>query len=233
MTTTESPVRTAPQTDTEETHRRVRLPRATREQMMIDVATDVFGANGYHATSMDQIAGAARISKPMLYAYFDSKEGLYSACMRRAGDRLLDNVAASFDENRSAERNLWDGFLAFFDFMGNHGAAWRLVCGRSFYETSAFAEISAGFHANLHSVIEDFFERASRNTVGDPFADARRRTAVAHAMLGAAESLGALWCENHDDLPPQVPCRELMNFFWLGIDDLAAGRVWAERSFGA
>lgn len=233
MTIPEGPAPDTPPTAAEAPRRRVRLPRATREQQMIDVATEVFGGHGYHATSMDQIAYEARISKPMLYAYFDSKEGLYAACMRRAGERLLDKVAESYAEDRTAERHLWDGFLAFFDFIGKHAAAWRLVCGQSFYETSAFEEISDGVHANLRAVIEDLFARASRDTPGDPFADPHRRAAVAHAMLGAAESLGAWWCESHDDLPPEVPCRELMNFFWLGIDNLSEGRVWSERSFEA
>ena len=55
---------------------------------MVEAATRVFARRGYHQSSMDEIAGRARISKPMLYAYFDSKEGLCRACIRQARRRL-------------------------------------------------------------------------------------------------------------------------------------------------
>lgn len=208
--------------------RRVRLPRATREQMMIDVATEVFGRLGYHDASMDQIADEAHISKPMLYAYFNSKEGLYEACMRRAGARLLEQVTNSYREGLSPERHLWDGFVAFFEFIREHRAAWLLICGRPFYGTERFREIAEGIHDDLRAVVAELCERSSRDTPGDPFADPQRRIAVAHAMLGAAEALGNWWCEQDQSLSPEVPCRLLMEFFWLGIDSLSEGKVWTE-----
>lgn len=236
MTTTESSTSHSPQppeisalSPGDSTRRRVRLPRAAREQQMIDVATEVFGAHGYHAASMDQIAFEAQISKPMLYAYFDSKDGLYLACMRRSGDRLLKKVARSYGEDRDVEGHLWDGFLAFFAYIGEHPNAWRLICGQSFYEMASFRAVSDEIHVGLRDVVEDMCARASRDTIGDPFANDDRRAAVAHAMIGAAESLGAWWSEHHADQPPEVPCRELMNFLWLGIDNLAAGRVWNQQ----
>ena len=45
-----------------------RLPRAVREQQMLDAAVQMFSVNGYHETSMDAIAAKAEISKPMLYS---------------------------------------------------------------------------------------------------------------------------------------------------------------------
>ena len=58
------------------------MPRAEREQRMLDAAGRAFARDGYHAASMDEIARAAGISKPMLYNYFGSKEGLYVAYVR-------------------------------------------------------------------------------------------------------------------------------------------------------
>ena len=49
-----------------------RLPRAVREQQMLDAAVQMFSVNGYHETSMDAIAAEAQISKPMLYLYYGS-----------------------------------------------------------------------------------------------------------------------------------------------------------------
>src|SRR5213079_2294618 len=73
------------------------VPRAVREEQMLGVAGDVFAERGFHAASMDEIADRADISKPMLYAYFGSKEGLYSAYVERAGADLLARMDAAVD----------------------------------------------------------------------------------------------------------------------------------------
>ena len=54
---------------------------------MLDAAERVFSASGFHGASMDAIAAEAGISKPMVYNYFGSKEGIYLAYLARAGPR--------------------------------------------------------------------------------------------------------------------------------------------------
>ena len=53
---------------------RKRMPRADRERLMLDVAEKMFANRGFHDASMDEVAAAAGITKPMLYNYFGSKE---------------------------------------------------------------------------------------------------------------------------------------------------------------
>jgi len=53
-----------------------RLPRAVREQQMLDAAVEMFSVNGYHDTSMDAIAAKAEISKPMLYLLLRLERGV-------------------------------------------------------------------------------------------------------------------------------------------------------------
>lgn len=64
----------------ETTAARTRMPRHARERQMIEAAIESFGIQGFHGASMDQIAVDAGISKPMLYAYFDSAYPLRSGC---------------------------------------------------------------------------------------------------------------------------------------------------------
>ena len=52
------------------------VPRTVREPQILEVAGRVFAARGYHAASMEEIAGQAGVTKPLVYAYFGSKEGL-------------------------------------------------------------------------------------------------------------------------------------------------------------
>ena len=65
------------------------MPRAVREQQMLDAAVQIFSVNGYHETSMDAIAAEAKISKPMLYLYYGSKEELFGACLDRELSRFI------------------------------------------------------------------------------------------------------------------------------------------------
>ena len=51
-----------------------RLPRAVREQQMLDAAVQVFSRRGFHAAGMDEIAELAGISKPMVYAYLGPRK---------------------------------------------------------------------------------------------------------------------------------------------------------------
>ena len=83
---------------------RRKLPRAARERQMLQVAARVFGQRGYHAASMDEIARACGVTKPMLYAYFDSKDGLYLATVDRMGKVLVAAVEELLQEKDPAKR---------------------------------------------------------------------------------------------------------------------------------
>ncbi len=128
--------------------RRRRVPRKEREQQMIDVAVQVFAKRGYHAASVDEIAELAGISKPMVYLYLDSKEGLFLACLRREADRLVTAFQGAAREaaasgpadarDRGArsgavkpqgapEVRLYAGLLAFFSFVAEHRDSWVVL----------------------------------------------------------------------------------------------------------
>src|SRR5699024_11993108 len=61
------------------------IPRAQREDQIVDEACRAFGNHGYTATNLSDVAADAGISKPLIYNYFGSKDGLYAACLEHAG----------------------------------------------------------------------------------------------------------------------------------------------------
>ncbi len=69
------------------------MPRAEREKPILDAAAQEFGAKGYARGSTAVVAAQAGISKPMIYEYFGSKDGLYLTCLEHAGSRLVEAVA--------------------------------------------------------------------------------------------------------------------------------------------
>jgi AcrR family transcriptional regulator len=74
------------------------VARADREEQIVAVACRVFGESGFAGTSVADIAEAAGISKPLIYNYFGSKEGLYAVCVQHAAETLtaeIERTAAS------------------------------------------------------------------------------------------------------------------------------------------
>ena len=70
-----------------------RLPASARREQILDVALEVFGTRGYHGASMNEIAEAAGVTKPVLYQHFDSKDELFAALIEDVGTRMRDTIA--------------------------------------------------------------------------------------------------------------------------------------------
>ncbi|MFS2294370.1 MAG: TetR/AcrR family transcriptional regulator, partial [Actinomadura sp.] len=106
---------------------RRRMSRAERERQMLDVAEEVFGERGYQATSMDEIAERCGVSKPMLYEYFGSKDGLLAACVGRSKAELLDVTQKAMAGATTPQDILWRGMVAYFEFMDAHGKSYAML----------------------------------------------------------------------------------------------------------
>lgn len=73
------------------------VPRAQREHQILDATAIEIARAGYAGLSPATVAATAGVSKPLVYAYFDSKDGLYVACVRRAADVLGDAIDEAID----------------------------------------------------------------------------------------------------------------------------------------
>ena len=72
---------------------RTRIQKKNRETIL-DAALDVFSAEGFRGATLDQIAGAAGLSKPNLLYYFASKEAIYAELLSTLLDTWLDPLRA-------------------------------------------------------------------------------------------------------------------------------------------
>ncbi|MGW0040344.1 TetR/AcrR family transcriptional regulator [Rhodococcus sp. NPDC003348] len=118
-----------------------RLPRAVREQQMLDAAVEVFSAKGYHDTSMDAIAAAAEISKPMLYLYYGSKDELFSACIAREGQRFVEAITPAADPNLTPREQLRAALVGFLGFVGEHRSSWMVLYRQSMGEQTFATQV--------------------------------------------------------------------------------------------
>jgi AcrR family transcriptional regulator len=219
-------VRTAREIEQARATGRKRLPRAVREQQMLDAAVVVFSAAGFHDASMDEIAARAGISKPMVYAYLGSKEELFLACLHREGTRLMEAVASAVAPadapSLPPDEQLWRGLRAFFAFVGAHRDGWRVLY-RQARGTEPFVAELAAMRARMVDVVSALLSRVIAGSGRSPRpVDV---TAMAYALVGAGESL-ADWAVDHSEEPPETTATRLMNFVWLGAGELLGGAVW-------
>ncbi|MGC4807991.1 TetR/AcrR family transcriptional regulator [Micromonospora sp. DT233] len=199
-----------------------RLPRAVREQQMLDAAVRVFSRRGFHAASMDEIAEDAGISKPMVYAYLGTKEELFVACLHREGTRMMEAIAGAAAPDLDADERLWRGLRAFFGFVGAHRDGWAVLY-RQARGSQPFAGDLATMRGRLVEVVAGMLDHALRAR-GREVSDMDLEV-VAYALVGASESL-ADWLADHPEADPEKTATRMMNVAWVGADQLLRGVTW-------
>ncbi|MGW4028459.1 TetR/AcrR family transcriptional regulator [Streptomyces sp. NPDC004838] len=98
---------------------RRRMGVEERRQQLIGVALELFSARSPDEVSIDEIASAAGISRPLVYHYFPGKQSLYEAALRRAADDLAGRFQEPHEGPLGAR--LLRVMRRFFDFVDDHG----------------------------------------------------------------------------------------------------------------
>jgi AcrR family transcriptional regulator len=212
-----------------QTAKRRLVPRGERERQMLDVASRLFIERGFGGVSMDEIAEAVGVTKPMLYAYFDSKEGLYVACIEREGRPLMAALEAAVDPSLEPERQLWDGLLAFFGYVDEHRDLWRAFYAEASAHGGAAAARVGRLREQMTAALTGMLARTATGA-GVGGALATEIELQAHALMGAAEALAAWAIAHPGEASRELLALRLMNFAWMGFGDLLEGRLWLPPS---
>ncbi|MER7179979.1 TetR/AcrR family transcriptional regulator [Streptomyces hyaluromycini] len=203
-----------------------RMPRAVREQQMLDAAVRTFGQHGYMAASMDDIAELAGVSKPLVYLYLNSKEDLFAACIRREAGALTEAVRAGVDRELPADRQLWDGLRAFFTYTAEHPDGWSVLHIQARTHGERFASEVAAMREDIVAFVTQLIVAAAREAHRDPDLGEGEVAGLAEALVGAAESLAA-WANATPGVTARQAAATLMNFAWAGLANLMEGRPWS------
>jgi AcrR family transcriptional regulator len=183
------------------------MPRAARERLILNVAGQVFARSGYHAAPMDEIADLAGVSKPMLYAYFGSKEGLYIAYINRTGRELLDRMVGASGREDPPVARLSKRVAEFFAFVEEHRDGWTVLFSAVTSSRPLEDEV-AQLRRQIAEAVRRWLEAAQPSRAGSL---GTAGEAIAHAIVGAGESLANWWLE-HPDVP-----REQVTAWFVGI----------------
>ncbi len=172
---------------------RTRLSREDRMEQTLDTAHSLFAERGYAAVTMDEIAAAVGVTKPLIYNYFGNKESLYIACMERSGDALVEAISTAVAGSEDPSGAFESGVRAFFSFLDTDRAAWAVLFDETLPHGGEVIERVSVYRRQLLDFV-------SASTLARMPEKARRSKAVrseveavSTAIIGAAESLARWW----------------------------------------
>ncbi|MCD0449217.1 TetR/AcrR family transcriptional regulator [Actinocorallia sp. API 0066] len=143
------------------------VPREERERQILDIATVEFGSRGYAYASLSGIAATAGVSKPLIYTYFGSRDGLHAACVHRAGTRLVEAVAAAQRVPGVANRALAT-LSAIFHALDGDTENWKLIYDSTLPPESDAHAVARTYQNALNTMGSEGVAAALAATTTDP-----------------------------------------------------------------
>ncbi len=204
---------------------RRRLTALERRRAILGSAQDVFAVRGYHGSSIDEIAQAAGISKALIYEHFPSKKDLHVSLLDMHVEELFERLAANAATEEPGEVRLRKGIDAFFGWVEERRAAFRMV-----FRDAVDPEVADV----IRRILDQTTAAVAALMATEPVNRSSEREGLrgvhmmAQQLTGAMQAL-ALWWDENPDVPRESVVDVAMDFCWVGLERVVAG----ERSSGA
>lgn len=185
---------------------------ADRRSQLLAVATRILSDPATTNASMDEIAAAAGVTKPVLYRHFPSKRDLVRTVLSEGIERLnatLNEAAASAS---TPKEYVDQGFLAFFKFIEAEPGAYRLLFGNGTWTQSGFFEELDAFQtaaADRVSLLIDV-----------PGMDPGIRRILGGAIVGMCDHAARQWLRAGFEPSAEEAAAELVALAWAGLRGL-------------
>lgn len=185
-----------------------------RREQLIEVGRTLFAERGYEAASVEEIAGRANVSKPVVYEHFGGKEGLYAVIVDREMSTLLGMITSSLDLNRSRIR-VERVALALLTYIEDRTDGFRILVRDS--------PVSAE-DGKYSSLLNEAVGRVGHMLAGD-FSrrglDPEFAPMYAQALVGMV-SMTAQWWLDVRTPSKEVVAAHVVNLCWNGLTNLEA-----------
>jgi AcrR family transcriptional regulator len=198
-----------------------RLTGEQRRQQLVAVASALFAERGFSSTTMDDVAEAAGVTKPLLYQHFSSKKALYLELVNEVANRILIAIAGATSQAAGPRSQVEEGLRAYFALVVEDPAAFKLL-----YDRDHGGDEELG--ASVRQV-----ERALVKAV-DPLIDAGldpdHRRFLAAGLVGMAEGASIAWIdlgleldsEREHTIESERLARRMSSMLWAGLRSVRA-----------
>ncbi|MDQ4095873.1 MAG: TetR/AcrR family transcriptional regulator [Actinomycetota bacterium] len=192
--------------------RRVRMSGQERRAQLLDVGRSVFAELGYEATSIEEIAKRARITKPVVYEHFGGKEGLYAVVVDREVRRLVELITSALQADHPrilAEQ----AALAFLTYIEEEPDGFKILVRDSPIASSGgtLASVIGDIAAEVEHILVSEFKKRGFDTKVAPI--------YSRALVGMVALVGQWWLDVGKP-KREVVASHLVNLAWNGLKDL-------------
>jgi AcrR family transcriptional regulator len=183
-----------------------------RRAQLLDVSRTLFAERGFEATSIEEIANRAGVSKPIVYEHFGTKEGIYEVVKDREVQRLVAEVDDSLvgDHPRIL---LEQAATALLTYIETQTDGFRILIRESpvASTTGIFASVIGDIAVQVEHILSAQFKARGYNTKLAPL--------YSHALVGMVALVGQWWLDARKPSRDDVAAH-LVNLAWNGLGNL-------------
>ena len=197
------------------------MTSAERREQLITIARGLFAQKGYEATSVEEIAARAEVSKPVVYEHFGGKEGLYAVVVDREVRALLDGVTGALTAGRAHEL-VERAAGALLDYIENNSDGFRILVRDSPVgsSTGSFISILSDVGTRVEHILAEEFKRRGLDPKNAPM--------YAQMLVGMVALTGQWWLDARKPKKQDVAAH-LVNLAWNGLSGLEAKPTLSTR----
>jgi len=185
-----------------------RLTSAARRAQLIEVGRAVFAQSGYEATSVEEIAARAKVSKPILYSHFGGKEGLYAVVVDREVEYILSSIAEAVSSG-TARARLEKAALAYLTYVKEHPHGFAVLLRDAPKQSSELPALMYDLADRISDVFTEQFGEAGYDSKFAPI--------YAHALVGMVAFVGQWWTESDQAPPVEIVASHIGALAWTGL----------------
>lgn len=191
---------------------RTRMTGQQRRAQLLDVGRSIFAQRGFDASSIEEIAQRAKVSKPVVYEHFGGKEGLYAVVVDREVQRLLERIAEAL-EGKHPKAMLEQAALAFLTYIEEEPDGFRILLRHSPVASSSgtLASVISDIATQVEYILVDQFKNRGFDTKLAPL--------YSQALVGMVALVGQWWLDAGKPSRKLV-ASHLVNLAWNGLKDL-------------
>ena len=183
-----------------------------RRTQLLDIGRKLFAERGFEATSIEEVASRAGVTKPVVYEHFGGKEGLYAVVVDREMERVLEGITGALSGG-SARELLEQCALAFLVYIEEQPDGFRILVRDSPVATSSgtFASLISDIATQVEYILGREFKARGY--------DAKLASLYSQALVGMVALTGQWWLDARKPKRDEVAAH-LVNLAWNGLAHL-------------
>ncbi len=205
--------------------RAVRMTGKERREQLLDIGRSLFAQKGFDATSVEEIAQKAGVSKPVVYEHFGGKEGLYAVVVDREMRALLDSITGALTSQGHPRELLEHAAFALLDYVESSTDGFRILVRDSpvAQSTGTFASLISDAATQVEHIMVSQFKMRGFEPKFAPM--------YAQMLVGMVALTGQWWLDARNPKKADVAAH-LVNLAWNGLSGLEAKPELRDTSEG-